>query len=102
MTELQRDSGLVRTVGPWGLTASLINIIVGAGIFAVPAALAASIGPYAPLAFVACAVAVGAVAICFAEGGSRIPTSGGVYGYIEAAYGPPTGYVAGTLPWFSD
>jgi APA family basic amino acid/polyamine antiporter len=97
--EQQRDSGLVRAVGSWGLTASIINITVGAGIFAVPAALAASIGPYAPLAFVACAIAVGAVAICFAEGGSRIPTSGGIYGYVEAAFGPLAGFVAGTLLW---
>jgi amino acid transporter len=102
VTEQQRDHGLVRSVGPWGLTASIVNIIVGAGIFAVPAALAASIGPYAPLAFVACAVAVGAVAICFAEGGSRIPTSGGVYGYIESAFGPLAGYVAGTLLWLGN
>jgi amino acid transporter len=42
---------------------------------------------------------VGAVAICFAEGGSRVPTSGGVYGVIEAAFGPLTGYVCGTLLW---
>ncbi|MGH8295721.1 MAG: APC family permease, partial [Steroidobacteraceae bacterium] len=44
--------------------------------------------------------AVGAVGICFAEGGSRIPTSGGVYGYIEVSLGPLVGYVAGTLKWF--
>ena len=77
-------------------------MVVGAGIFAVPAALAASVGPYAPIAFLVCAVAIGAVAICFAEGGSRVPTSGGAYGYIEAAFGPLAGYVAGTLLWFSD
>jgi amino acid transporter len=74
-------------------------MIVGAGIFVVPAALAACVGPYAPLAFLACGFAVGAVAICFAEGGSRVPTSGGIYGVIEAAFGPLTGFVAGTLLW---
>ena len=26
-----------------------------------------------------------------------MPTSGGVYGYIEAAFGPLTGYIAGML-----
>jgi APA family basic amino acid/polyamine antiporter len=88
-----RDEGLVRKVGPWGLAASVVGIVVGAGIFAVPGALAAAVGPYAPLAFLVCGLAIGAVAICFAEGGSRMPTSGGVYGYIEAAFGPLTGYV---------
>lgn len=98
----RRDAGLIRTVGSWGLAASIVNVVVGAAIFVVPAALAANIGPYAPLAILACAIAVGAVAICFAEGGSRIPSSGGAYGYIEAAFGPLTGYVAGTLLWFGD
>jgi amino acid transporter len=72
-------------------------MMVGAGIFAVPAALAACIGPYAPFAFLGCGIAVGAVAVCFAEGGSRIPTSGGIYGVIEAAFGPLAGYVCGIL-----
>ncbi len=86
----------------WGLTASIINIVVGAGIFAVPGALAANMGSYAPLAFIVCGIVIGAVAICFAEGGSRIPTSGGAYGYIAAAFGPLPGYIAGTLFWFGD
>ncbi len=102
MGENQRDTGLVRTVGTWGLAASIVNTVIGAGIFAVPAALAACVGPYAPLAFLLCAIAMGAVAICFAEGGSRVPTSGGAYGYVEAAFGPLVGYVTGMLLWSSD
>ena len=98
----QRDAGLVRAVGPLGLAASTVSMMIGAGIFAVPGALATSLGPYAPLAFLACAVGIGAVAICCAEGGSRMPTSGGIYGYIEAAMGPLPGYVAGTLLWVGD
>lgn len=97
--ETQRDVGLVRVVGPWALAAGAISTIVGAGIFAVPAALSASLGSYGPLAFLACGFAVGAVAICFAEGCSRLPTSGGVYGLIEASFGALAGYVAGTLLW---
>lgn len=102
MGESQRDAGLVRALTSWGLAASIINTVVGAGIFAIPAALAASVGVYAPLAILLCAAGIGAIAICFAEGGSRIPTSGGAYGYIEAALGPLASYVAGTLLWVSD
>ena len=97
MKTTSRDDGLVRKVGPWGLAASVIGIVVGAGIFTVPAPLAAAVGSYAPLAFLVCGLVIGAVAICFAEGGSRIPTSGGTYGYITAAFGPLAGYVAGAL-----
>lgn len=102
MNAAERDAGLVRGLGTWGLAASIISMIVGAGIFIVPASLAAAVGPYAPFAFLACAIAIGAIAICFAEGGSRIPTSGGAYGYIAASLGPLPGYVCGTLLWVSD
>ena len=102
MDAKQRDAGLLRAVGPWALAASLICNVVGAGIFAVPGALAASVGPYAPLALLVCALAVAAVAICFAEGGSRIASSGGSYAYVAAAFGPLAGFVAGTLSWFGN
>jgi basic amino acid/polyamine antiporter, APA family len=99
--ETQRDLGLVRAVGPWALAAGIFGMIVGAGIFAVPGRLAASVGSYAPLIFLGCGFAVGSVAICFAEGGSRLPTSGGVYGLIDAAFGHMASFVVGTLLWVS-
>jgi amino acid transporter len=99
MIENKRDAGLVRAVGPWGLAASTVGIVVGAGIFAVPAKLAASVGSYAPLALLVCAVAIGAIAICFAEGGSRLASSGGAYGYIAAAFGPLASFIAGVAAW---
>ena len=97
-----RDQGLVRVVNSRGLAANIINCMIGAGIFAVPAELAASAGVYAPIAFIVCAIAMGAVTLCWAEGGSRVPTSGGAYGYIEIAFGPCVGYIAGTTLWFSN
>ena len=102
MIESQRDAGLVRAIGTRGLSASIVNAVVGAGIFAVPGPLAACLGPYGPLAYIVCGIAVGAVAICWAEGGSRVPTSGGAYGYIDAAFGPHAGFVAGMLLLVSD
>ncbi|HVC01900.1 MAG TPA: amino acid permease [Steroidobacteraceae bacterium] len=98
----RRDAGLVRSVGSWGLAASVVNGIVGAGIFVVPAALAAQSGAFAPLVLLTCGIAVGAVAVCFAEGGSRVPSSGGAYAYIETAYGPVAGQVVGTMLWLGN
>ena len=98
----ERDAGLLRTIGTRGLAANIVNSVIGGGIFAVPAALAACIGPYAPLAFLVCGVAIGAVAICFAEGGSRMPTSGGPYGYVEAVLGSLAGFIVGTLLWLGN
>jgi APA family basic amino acid/polyamine antiporter len=102
VSERRRDAGLVRVVGAGALAASIVNVVIGGGIFAVPSALAACAGARAPLVFLVCALAVGAVAVCFAEGGSRVPTSGGPYGTIEAGLGPFAAYVAGTLHWVSN
>ena len=96
-----RDRGLVQVVGPLGLAANVVNIVIGAGIFVLPAAIAAQIGSAAPLAYIACAVAMGAIALCFAEAGSRVPTSGGPYGYAEAAFGPFVGFIMAALVWLS-
>ena len=97
-----RDAGLIRKLGTWALSASILNTIIGAGIFAAPAALAASLGVYAPITFGLCAIAMAAIGICFAEGGSRVATSGGVFGTIEEAFGPLAGFVAGMLMWFGN
>jgi basic amino acid/polyamine antiporter, APA family len=102
MSSLNRDTGLNRVVGPVALAASMISIVVGAGIFVVPAQLSQALGSLAPLAIVACAIAIGAIGVCMAEAGSRLPSSGGVYAFVEAAFGPCTGYVAGTLFWVSN
>lgn len=102
MGSLSRDTGLNRVVGPVALAASMISIVVGAGIFVVPAQLSQAMGSLAPLAVVACAVAIGAVGVCMAEAGSRLPSSGGVYAFVEASFGPCAGYVAGTLFWVSN
>jgi amino acid transporter len=95
----QRDQGLVRGMGALGLAAAVFNTVVGAGIFVIPASLARDVGPAAPLAYLACVAAMGAVSLCFAAAGSRVPTSGGPYGYAEAAFGPLTGFVVGVLVW---
>ncbi|WP_174292520.1 APC family permease, partial [Sphingomonas bacterium] len=96
-----RDAGLRRGIGAFGLAAAIVNIVVGAGIFTLPAGMARAAGPYALVAYLLCALAMGAVVLCFAEAGSRVPTSGGTYGYVEAAFGPLAGFVAGVLLWLS-
>jgi basic amino acid/polyamine antiporter, APA family len=96
-----RDAGLLRVIGPLGMAAAIVNTVVGAGIFRLPASMYAAVGAYAPLAYLLCAVVMGGVVICFAEGGSRVPTSGGTYGYVEAAFGPGVGFLSGVFLWFS-
>jgi amino acid transporter len=86
-------------VGTAGLAASIVNITIGGGIFRLPAAAAMTLGPAAPLAYVVCAVAMGLIVLCFAEAGSRVSLTGGVYAYVEVAFGPLAGFVTGVLLW---
>ena len=95
-TELQRDTTLRRRIGPLALAATVVNGVVGAGIFTLPAAMAHAAGARAPLAYLVCAIAMSFVVVCFAEAGSRLPTSGGVYGTVRVASGPLTGFVCGS------
>ena len=96
------DVALVRAVGSFALTAAVINVIVGGGVFQMPAALAATLGAAAPLALVAGALAIFPVALCFAAAGSRTHATGGPYTYLGAAFGPFAGFVAGALMWISN
>jgi amino acid transporter len=85
---------LDRAIGPWALGANAVNLTVGAGIFALPAAVAAILGPAAILAYLLCAALIVCVLACFAEVGSRTTRSGGAVAYIEDAFGPLAGFLA--------
>lgn len=93
------EPGLRRVIGVRGLAAAIFNITVGAAIFVLPAHMAASLGPAAPLAYLICAVATLLIALCTAEAASRVARSGGPYAYVEAAFGPYIGYLCGVLLW---
>ena len=91
------EAGLVRAIGARQLTASIINVTIGAGIFVLPAAAAAGLGPAAPMAYIVCAVLMALIVCCFAAAGSRVSLTGGVYAYVETAFGPFIGFLAGVL-----
>jgi basic amino acid/polyamine antiporter, APA family len=91
------ETSLVRAIGPRQLTASIINITIGAGIFVLPAVAARRLGAAAPLAYVVCAVLMALIVCCFAAAGSRVSLTGGVYAYVEVAFGPFVGFLAGVL-----
>ena len=87
-------------MGVRGLTAGMINYMIGAGIFVLPAVVAARVGGAAPVVYVICAVAMAAIVLCFADAGSRVSLSGGTYAYAEIAFGPYIGFIVATSLWF--
>ncbi|GAC1476982.1 MAG: amino acid permease [Gemmatimonadaceae bacterium] len=93
------DGALLRALGVWGLAASIVNVTVGGGIFGLPARVAASLGAAAPIAYLVCAGAMALIVMSIAEAGSRVSLTGGPYAYIETAFGPLVGFLAGVLLW---
>lgn len=99
---MQGDAALIRAVGTFALTAAVINVIIGGGIFRMPAALSAQVGITAPLALIAGAIAIIPIALCFAAVGSRVSATGGPYTYLTATFGQFAGFIAGALMWISN
>jgi amino acid transporter len=99
------DALLSRELGVRQFAANIFNYTVGSGIFSLPAFAVIGLGSAAPLAYVACAIVIGLVVLCFAESGSRVSSTGGAYAYVETALGPMIGFVAGclvfTTGWFA-
>ena len=93
------EEKLVRGIGRWDLTAIIINTIIGAGIFGLPAKVHALIGTWSLIAFVACAIIIGFIVVCYAEVSSRFSTTGGPYLYAREAFGPVVGFEVGWLYW---
>ena len=83
------------------MVALFINSVIGAGIFGLPSRVHELLGPYALLAYVACALLVLLVVLCFAEAGSRFEQTGGPYLYARVAFGPVVGFQVGWLVWLT-
>jgi APA family basic amino acid/polyamine antiporter len=95
-----QDEKLVRAIGTPALGLSIVNLVVGGGIFVLPGLVAVQLGSAAIIAYLVCSVAVAMVFLCFAEIGGRVTRSGGAYAYIEEAFGPFAGFIASMLFWF--
>jgi APA family basic amino acid/polyamine antiporter len=93
------ESSLRRCIGTFALAASIVSVTIGAGIFRLPADMAATLGPTAPIAYLLCAIAMALIAMCIAEAGSRVSLTGGPYAYVEVAFGPFVGFLCGFLLW---
>jgi APA family basic amino acid/polyamine antiporter len=92
---------LRRALGRWDLTAIGVNQVVGSAIFLMPSQVAAEVGAWSPLAFLAGGLAALIVGLCFAEVGSRFDTTGGPYLYARLAFGRFVGFEVGWMAWFT-
>jgi len=90
---------LRRELGKWDLTALGVNQVIGGAVFAVPATLALALGSWSWLAVGAVGLLAMAVALNFAEAGSRFDGTGGPYLYTRAAFGRFVSFEVGWMVW---
>ncbi|MDP6943283.1 MAG: APC family permease [Myxococcota bacterium] len=91
------SAGLQRSLSLRDVVALGINGVVGQGIFLLPGAAAAMLGPASLLAIVAAGVLCILIALCFAEVGSRYQATGGAYVYAREVFGDFIGFEVGWM-----
>ncbi len=94
---MNTEEGLKREIGLWGITSNIINVVIGSGIFALPALVSEGLGSAGILAYLFCGFLITLIMLCFAEVGSKISVTGGAYAYIETAFGKYFGFIASIL-----
>ena len=99
MTETSADSHkhLVRGIGFMGLAILVVNSMIGAGIFALPAAVSARAGVLSPWLFLVVGLLIITVVLTFAELSSYFKTSGGPVLFTTTAFGPLAGFTTGWI-----
>ena len=77
--------------------AILIGITIGAGIFAVPQGIAQNMNSFSQIIWLWVGSGVFAIVGCliYAELGTRLPSTGGEYVYMNRCYGPFAGFMFG-------
>jgi len=97
MPDTNADEGLRRVIGVQGLAFSIVNGVIGSGIFVLPAIVGISLGAFGVFSYLVCSLMLAAILLCYAEIGSRVTSSGGSYAYVEAAFGDFAGFIINWL-----
>ena len=94
--ENEGGQGLKRVLGPWGLIALGVGVIIGAGLFSVTGIVAGEhTGPAIVVSFAIAAVACAFAGLCYAEFASMLPISGSAYTYSYFTMGELVAWIIG-------
>lgn len=91
----------MRTIGRWSLVALIINTMIGASIFGLPALIAARLGRLSPAGFLVAFAGIAVIAATMAEVASQFRETGGPYLYARAAFGRFLAIENGWLTWLT-
>ena len=78
-----------------------MNDVIGSGVYLVPAAAAAMLGPASVWAVLLAGFAVLLLVLCFAEAGSYFDEPGSGYIYTREAFGDFIGFEVGWMTWLA-
>ena len=92
---------LERSLGLWAVFAISTSAMIGSGIFVLPGLAVAQTGPSAWLAYLLAGLTVLPAALSKSELATAMPESGGTYVYVDRAFGPLAGCIAGLGLWAS-
>ncbi len=100
-TEANKDGHLIRAIGFFGASFLILNGMIGAGIFALPAAVVSNAGFLSPWLFLGVGLLFITVVLTFAELSSYFSESGGPVLYTSVAFGPLVGFNTGWILFLS-
>jgi len=89
--------GTLRAVSRWQIVGLSINDVIGSGIYLLPAAAAALLGPASLWAVLLAGLAVSLLVLCYAQAASYFDAPGGGYLYAREAFGPFIGFEVGWM-----
>ncbi len=98
---MKKEIHLLRGIKIWGVAAISLNSMIGAGIFALPAAIAVSAGVLSPWLFLLIGLMFISIVLVFAELSSHFKGSGGPAEYTRESFGPMAGFGTGWLLFLS-
>lgn len=92
---------LVRAVSRWQIVGLSINDVIGSGIYLLPAAAAALLGPASLWAVLLAGLAASLLVLCYAQAASYFDQAGGAYLYTREAFGDFIGFEVGWMAWLT-
>jgi len=96
ISETQKEGGMEKVLGTFGLTMLGIGCIIGTGIFVLTGVAAADYsGPALVISFVIAAIACACAALCYSEFAAMVPVAGSAYTYGYIALGEFWAWVIG-------
>lgn len=92
---------LRRVVSRWKIVGLALNDVIGSGVYLLPAAAAAMLGPASLWAVPVAGFAVLLVVLCFAEAATHFDEPGSAYLYAKTAFGDLAGLEVGWMTWLA-